>query len=72
LSNKKRREYQLFKLGSYLLFITFSQLIAVDTFLQSNFGGGDIPPLVNLILIVEFVFSGYLIYKGYPKIDELD
>jgi hypothetical protein len=64
----------LFKLGSYLLFITFSQLIAVVLYLQHEFGYviENMPFLVAIAFIIEFTFSGYLINKGYPKIDKLD
>lgn len=58
----------MFKLGSYLLFITFSQIIFV--LIASNFIS-SIPALVYIIIILELVYSGVLIYKGidFSKVD---
>lgn len=58
----------MFKLGSYLLFITFSQVIAVSLYLESKSGDyaiQNIPGLVFIIILIEIIFSGYLIYIGY-------
>lgn len=66
----------MFKLGSYLLFITFTQLIGVILYTQSRPGVGientlyNIHPLIHFIILIELTFSGYLIYKGYSKIDK--
>jgi hypothetical protein len=65
----------MFKLGSYLLFITFSQVIAVSLYLKAEFGiyaAQNIPFLVFIIILAELVFSGYLIFRGYPKINDID
>ncbi|WP_035294179.1 hypothetical protein [Clostridium sp. KNHs214] len=66
----------MFKLGSYLLFITFTQLIIAILFIQSLPGVGinytfeNIHPLIKIIVLLELSFSGFLIYKGYSKIDK--
>jgi uncharacterized membrane protein len=66
--DKTRGVKLMFKLGSYLLFITFTQVIAVTLYLVSSFGDfafQNIPGLVFIIILIEFIFSGYLIYIGY-------
>jgi hypothetical protein len=63
----------LFKLGSLLLFITFTQIIGVLITMQFFLGKSDelllhTPSLVILIIIAELVYSLLLIYKGYTKL----
>lgn len=67
----------MFKLGSYLLFITFAELISVILFVQSYVKGsgyilGEIHPLIYMIILIEFCFSAYLLNKGYSKFDNMD
>lgn len=68
----------MFKLGSHLLFITFTQLIVAISFAQSLPGVGStyafehVHPLVKIIIVIELIFSEFLIYKGYSKIDKMD
>lgn len=67
----------MFKLGRYLLFITFTHLIVVISFAQSLPGVGStyafehIHPLVKIIILIELIFSGFLIHEGYYKIDKM-
>lgn len=68
----------MFKLGSYLMFITFTQLVIAILVVQSQPGVsveyvfGNIHPLIKFIIFIELCFSGFLIYKGYSKIDKID
>ena len=67
----------MFKLGSYLLFITLTQLIAVILYTESLPGVGihyaleNIHPLIYFIILVEVVFAVCLLYKGYSKFDKM-
>ena len=66
----------MFKLGSYLLFITFAELISVILFVQSYIKSpryilGEIHPLIYIIILIEICFSVYLLNKGYSKLDKM-
>ncbi|MEQ8198012.1 MAG: hypothetical protein ABRQ27_08400 [Clostridiaceae bacterium] len=68
----------MFKLGSYLMFTTLIQLIAAILYTESMPGVGveytlyNIHPLIFLIILLELVFSGYLMYTGYPKFKKME
>jgi len=68
----------MFKLGSCLMFITFTQLIAVISYTEMFPGVGitnsldHIHPLIYLIILAELCFSGYLTYIGYSKFKKLE
>ncbi|MCX7950648.1 MAG: hypothetical protein N2594_01705 [Clostridiales bacterium] len=64
----------MFKTGLYLLFITFTQLIAVvasaDYLFSYTSSSGiltDTPTIIKFIFLIEFVISIYLIKLGYEK-----
>lgn len=68
----------MFKLGSYLLYLTLTQLISAILYAQSLPGVGityaihNIHPLIYLIILGELVFAGNLMYKGYLKFTKMD
>ncbi|GEM_PF-4781517 len=62
----------MLKLGSILLFITFTQIIAVLMgmlfFIKRN---SELwlhsPPAITFVIFIEFCYSGYLIYRGFNE-----
>ena len=62
----------MFKLGLILLFITFTQIIAVTAAMQILLNRywevlNYIHPLTITIIFIELLISGTLMYKGYGK-----
>jgi hypothetical protein len=60
----------MFKLGNLLLFITFTQIIAVTMFMYMKRKSELImhmPPLIICIVAIELIYSTSLIIIGYFK-----
>jgi len=59
------------KYGLNLLFITFFEIIMTVLILKVNLNPesiiGSIHPLIQFILLIEFIISVYFIYVGYIK-----